>query len=343
MMLAVIAIAAAFITYSIVTEKDYELDGKTFIKVQLQWFHGAQFTGLYVANEKGFFKDEGLMVDLIPIAGFTTDPISVLNNEEVDIALAPADRILIRKDKDATNIKAFGTVFNRSLACYTMKESEFMDSLGLKSLENKKLAVFPKFDTENILLVLKNKWNLNINKNDIVQAPAGYIQEFEKGNLDVIGTYLINEPVQLRMKGRSIKIIDPVEFGVRFYSDTYIAKTDVWARNDNEKGIKLKDLEKFIRAANKGWLYAKEHPKEAIDIMFKNIDNKSKSIHGELELEALKEAVKYLGSGTDKYYANMEREIWEEMESDLYDIGRLTQKGLVEDLCDFDLIKKAYE
>ena len=36
------------------------------VTVRLKWFHQAQFAGFYVAQEKGFYKDAGLDVNLQP-------------------------------------------------------------------------------------------------------------------------------------------------------------------------------------------------------------------------------------------------------------------------------------
>ncbi|MEA3458261.1 MAG: ABC transporter substrate-binding protein, partial [Candidatus Thermoplasmatota archaeon] len=38
------------------------------ITVKLKWLHQAQFAGNYVANEKGFYADEGLKVNLVPFS-----------------------------------------------------------------------------------------------------------------------------------------------------------------------------------------------------------------------------------------------------------------------------------
>ena len=36
------------------------------VKLQLQWVTQAQFAGYYVALDKGFYKDEGLDVTILP-------------------------------------------------------------------------------------------------------------------------------------------------------------------------------------------------------------------------------------------------------------------------------------
>ena len=338
-------IASFLIWESYKKDKDSVLNGKKDVNVQLQWFDGAQFAGLYVALEKGYFSDENLNVTLTPIAGYTSDPIALLTDNEADIAIATADQVLINKDK-GKEIRAFGTVFNRSLACFTFKsdllKGNSNDSIPLDILKNKKIAVYKKFDTESILLALDYKFNLNLNKQNIIQAPQLALEAFINDDIDILGSYMINEPIKFKLNGLNVKYLDPAKYGVKFYSDTYIAKTEVW-NNTGKNQITKETLVHFLRAANKGWSYCKLHPKEAIDIMFSHIKNKTKSQDYKMELLSLTKAIQYIGDGPNNIPSYMLKEKWVGMEKDLYNIRRISQKGYIDELCDFDLINKVNE
>jgi putative hydroxymethylpyrimidine transport system substrate-binding protein len=333
----IFAVVSLIIWRSCNGKSDVELDGKEKLTVQLQWFDGAQFCGLYVAQEKGFFEEEKLVVELNPVNSFTSDPIAILLDGKADIAIATADQVLINKDK-GKEIKAFGNVFNRSLACFMYKDGKSINSLT--DFQGKKIAVYKKFDTENILLALKKKDNLNIKENDIYQA--GAIDAFVNGEYDILGSYLHNEPIDMRMQGIQVGIIDPEKYGVKFYSDTYIyvPSTEIGEGKEKEN----KKLERFIRAANKGWEYTRNNPDEAIKIMFAQAKNLSNNeTRKEKETKSLQVLLKYLGAGENQYCSFMEKDRWESMEKNLFDIGRISQTGLVNDLCDFDLVSEAYD
>ncbi len=339
-----IIVASFLIWQSYIKDKDSILNGKKDVNVQLQWFDGAQFAGLYVALERGYFSDENLNVTLTPIAGYTSDPIALLTDNEADIAIATADQVLINKDK-GKEIKAFGTVFNRSLACFTFKSDLLhgeKDSIPLSILKNKKIAVYKKFDTESILLALDYKYKLNLDKKDIVQAPQLALEALINDDIDFLGSYMINEPIKFKLNGLNVKYLDPAKYGVNFYSDTYIAKTEVWY-NTGKNQITKETLVKFLKAANKGWSYCKLHPKEAIDIMFSHIKNKTKSEDYKMELLSLMKAIQYIGDGPNNIPSYMLKEKWIGMEKDLFNIRRISQTGYIDELCDFDLINKIDE
>ena len=326
----VLLISSLSIWRSISNDKDVVLHGKTELNVQLQWFDGAQFCGLYIAKEKDFFDKQDLVVNLIPVNSYTSDPVALLTDGNVDIAIATADQVLINKDK-GKEIKVIGTVFNRSLACFMYKKNNVN---GILDFPNKKIAVYKKFDTENILLSLIQKHNLTVDSKNIIQA--GPIDTFINDEVDVLGSYLINEPIEMRLQGIAISYIDPVEYGIEFYSDTYITKYETWRK-------KREILKKFLYAANQGWEYSKSNPEESIDIMFKHLNNMTKDDRGEKELESLKTAIRYLGDGNNNYFSFMLKEKWEKMEKNLYDIGRISNTGYINDLCDFEIINEIYE
>src|SRR6266852_6398153 len=57
------------------------------VRLQLMWYHQAQFAGFYVALHKGFYGRERIAVELIE-GGPGISPIEVLAKGEADVAVA---------------------------------------------------------------------------------------------------------------------------------------------------------------------------------------------------------------------------------------------------------------
>lgn len=332
-----LSVIALSIWWSKSNKEDVVLHGKDKLVVQLQWFDGAQFCGLYVAQAKGFFDKENLVVELNPVSSFTSDPIAILLDGRADIAIATADQVLINKN-DGKDIIAFGNVFNRSLACYISKSKNKIYSFN--DFKGKKIAVYKKFDTENILLSLDKKNNIQIDSKDILQA--GSIDAFLNEEYEILGSYLHNEPIDMLLQGINIEILDPVKDSILFYSDTYI--TNSTKGDINEWNKKREILIRFIRAANEGWKYTKNNQTESIKIMFDYVNNMIKDdMRVKKESLSLEKLVKYLGDGPNGYYSYMSIEKWNKMEESLFEIKRIKQTGYITDLCDFELVIDAYE
>ena len=88
-------------------------DGKmTAVKLQLQWVAQAQFAGYYAAVDQGFYKAEGLDVNIIE-AAVDTVPQKVLADGQVDFALSWVPKALATAEAGA-DIVNIGQIFQRS-------------------------------------------------------------------------------------------------------------------------------------------------------------------------------------------------------------------------------------
>src|SRR5215213_9880580 len=86
--------------------------GVTNVKLQLQWFFQAQFAGYIAAVEKGFYKDEGLNVELLE-GGVDIVPQTVLAQGRADYAVAWVPKALASREQGA-QITDVGQIFGRS-------------------------------------------------------------------------------------------------------------------------------------------------------------------------------------------------------------------------------------
>jgi ABC-type nitrate/sulfonate/bicarbonate transport system substrate-binding protein len=326
--ITLVVVFSFLVWHSLKSKDDRHLAGKIEIRLQLQWFDQSQFAGFYVAKEQGYYDKEGLDVEIIP-GGFKTNPIQVILMKEAEIALVTGNKLLQARESKY-DLKAFGTVFNKSIACFMSKTEKNIktpyDFVG------KKVAVYRGFDTEHILLCLLKK--LKINRNNVTIVDGGDITPFVKGDVDVWPSYIINEPIRMEEEGISVKILDPDYFGVQFYSDTLFSTTEYWMKNKNT-------LKKFIRASAKGWEYAESHKDKAIDIMFRTRRNLAAKSSSSQQRKMLDICCAYLRGGAKNLLFYMNPDRWKAMENDLYEANIIQNKGYIQDLCDFKLIEEA--
>lgn len=323
----VVLVIGALLWLSLTKEEDVILAGRDRVRLQLQWFDQAQFTGFYVAAEKKFFEEEGLLVEIIP-GGFNVNPVQRVVMGQADIGIATGDQVLLSR-ATGQPIKAFGTVFNRSLACFMSRATAPVRSPS--ELAGKKVAVYRGFDTENILLALLNKHHIPVA--DVQIVDAGALQAFIQGEIQVFPAYQINEPLIMRAQNIDTVLLSPDDYGVSFYGDTLFT-TEGYLRQHRDVATR------FIRAAARGWQFARTRPDEAIDMMYRRVRSLSREpTTSQHQRAMLGIALRYLGSGTRSSILAMERSRWNSMEESLVAIGKLNAGGHVDDLCDFDLVE----
>src|SRR5688572_10474951 len=72
----------------------------TKIKLQLQWFYQAQFGGYIAAVDQGFYKEQGLDVELLE-GGVDIVPQTVLAQGKADYAVAWVPKALASREQGA--------------------------------------------------------------------------------------------------------------------------------------------------------------------------------------------------------------------------------------------------
>jgi ABC-type nitrate/sulfonate/bicarbonate transport system substrate-binding protein len=297
------------------------------LTVQLQWEPSAQFLGFYSAKEQGFYSDAALDVKFLH-GGPNVDPISNIINGNAEIGLATADQVLRWNDHHATQrLKAVGTVFDGSLAVFMVRADSGIN--GPRDFKGKRIGVFPSYDTESLMLLMLRK--VGLSRNDVDQINFPNFANFETGEIDVFGSYIINEPELAALRDIHVRLIDPVTSGIHFYSDTVITREDYLKLN---RGL----VADFLRASSRGWKFAEG-----------NLDDALKDMRGQVggvfgagepwqhQERAAAAAVKYLRGGTGNLLS-MRQKTWKLLASDLRSIGVISREGIVDETCVFDVL-----
>lgn len=327
--IAVVAVLAgtALIWISLTRSSDQKLVLEP-VRLQLQWFDQAQFAGFYLAKEKGYYEDERIDLTIVP-GGYTVDPTKVIRDGGAEIGIATGDQVLLQ-GAARDDIRAIATVFCRSLACFMSKSAAPVTKP--EEFVSKKVGVYKGFDTDNILSALLHRAGISEEKVDIQQA--GAIEAFDKGDLNVFPSYVINEPLLMEARGVPVHVLRPEDFNVRFYSDTIFTSA-------NCLQTKRDLVVRFLRATRRGWEEAARDPNVAIESMYAQSRAVSRDAsaraHQERMLKVVLDNLR-VGSGP---LLDMDRARWEAMEADLAATGRLRGVGSVSKVCDFAVAHEA--
>lgn len=228
------------------------------VRLMLQWTHQSQFAGYYVAVEKGFYKERGLDVTIIP-GGPGLDAADFLIRGEVDFASMWLSAALSRTEQDAALVNV-AQVVNRSNLVLMTRKTDYIasptDLLGkrisiwggdfrapylawLQSM-NVRPEIFPQYYSVNLFL-----------QHGVMACSAMYYNE-------------VHMAYQTGIDMEDLKLFFLNDNGFGFPEDGLYATQDRLHQNPQQ-------VSDFRAASLEGWRYAAEHQEEALDIVMRYV------------------------------------------------------------------------
>ncbi|BBN60456.1 hypothetical protein HVMH_2050 [Hydrogenovibrio marinus] len=218
------------------------------VVLQLKWLHQFQFAGYYAAQKEGYFRDEGLKVD-IRQRDIRKNNVEQVINGEAQYGIADSVLFLYLAKKRPVVIVA--PIFQHSpQVLFTLKSS------GLDSpykLQGKKIAFYLN-DTDGFptLAMMKQLGVSPIYDRMLIKTDPNILARKE---VDAYSGYLTNEAYFLRQSGNAINIINPLNYGIDLYGDMlFTSRTEATEHPDR--------VLRFKKAVLKGWKYAMSHKAE---------------------------------------------------------------------------------
>jgi ABC-type nitrate/sulfonate/bicarbonate transport system substrate-binding protein len=96
------------------------------VNLQLKWSHQFQFAGYYAAQEKGFYRDVGLDVNIIP-AKPGDDPVQSVLKGKADFGTGTSSLLLSRQQ--GYSVVVLANIFQHSALALVMKQNSSTDSV----------------------------------------------------------------------------------------------------------------------------------------------------------------------------------------------------------------------
>ena len=294
------------------------------VTVKLKWVHQAQFAGMYVAAEKGFYEDQNLKVNLVPFS-FEEPTMDAVVEGKAVFGVKSASEIIQARAKGLP-VKAFAVIYKDSpLCCYSLKESGITEP---QDFVGKTVGLKPGQITIAYQVMLDK---LGIDRSQITEVQLGYgADDLINGTTDVSTGFSINEPHQAIEAGYDVNIILFADYGVKVYDDVLFATEDTI--NNNPELV-----ERFLRATLEGWQYAIQNEEEAVDMVLKYATDRTRS-H---EAYMLRQSIPLIHIGGSSI-GWMERERWGHTHDILLGAGAIDKEVDIDEAFTMQFLKEIY-
>ncbi len=224
------------------------------VTLQLKWLPQSQFMGYYVAAAKGYYKDEGIDLQILP-GGSDIIPEQNVYNGVADIGVSWVSSLMTYQAQ-GYNLQEVAQTFQKSGMLLVSKKEKGITSP--KDLAGKKVANWFG-GNEYELLALLAKYNLDKDKDLKLVQQDFTMDQLKEGSVDAASAMTYNE-LGLVLEGGTSKddlnIIDMNDEGVAMMEDCLFVNSD-WAGKNKDL------LVKFLKASIKGWQDAVKDPEAA--------------------------------------------------------------------------------
>jgi NitT/TauT family transport system substrate-binding protein len=229
------------------------------VTLQLKWLPQSQFMGYYVANAKGYYKDEGIDVTLLP-GGSDIIPEQQVSTGVADIGVTWVSSLLKYQEKGWGFVEV-AQVFQKSAMLLVSKTETGIKSS--KDLKGKKVGSWFG-GNEYELYALIESAGLNKEKDLKMVQQDFTMDQVKKGDIDAASAMTYNEFGLLLESGYTkdkLNVIDMNDAGVAMLEDClFVSKK--WAQKNPDL------LVRFLRASIKGWAVACKDPEAAGKLVF---------------------------------------------------------------------------
>lgn len=260
---AIIVIAIAVILGTNLFKKEVKTTPSlTKVSVALDWFPYSAHTGLFIAQERGYFAKEGLNVDLHTPSGVTT-VLQTVSSGRDDFGISAFQDVLVSRAKGVTVASIMALVQHPLSAVMTLSESGITKPSGLVG---KKIGATGNLFAEVLLNgMLKHEGIAGgIKDVEIVNVGFDIVPALISKKVDGIAMgYWIIDSIAAENKGFSVNIMKVEEYGVPDYYELVMITSE-------KKIQENKDLiQRFVRAVKRGYEDAIADPQGAVKAMKK--------------------------------------------------------------------------
>ena len=256
------------------------------ISIVLDWTPNTNHTGLFVAKELGYFKEEGLEnVEIVqPPEGSTT---ALIGAGGAQFGISFQDTLAKSFSNDSpVPVTTVAAIIQHNTSGIISLKDKGIDSP--KKLEGHKYATWDDEIEKAILKKIITDDGGDFSKVKMIPNTVTDVVMALKTDIDAVWVYYAWDGVATELAGLQTNFLNFADYGkeLDYYSPVIIANNDYLKKNPEE-------AKKVLKAIKKGYEYSIKNPKEAAKILVKNAP--------ELKLELVTASQEWLASKYTSY------------------------------------------
>ncbi len=224
--------------------------------VVLDWYPWSNHAGLFMAQEKGYFKDQNLDVK-INVPSSTDDVLKLVGTDHDTFGISYETDVLLAREQGIP-VRSIAALVQQPLnTVMTLKSSGITHPA---QLEGKKVG-YPGIPSDEALLkTMMATDGADSSKVQLVNVGFDIVPALISGKVDaIIGGYDVHESILAEQQGYPVNVMPVQDWGVPSYYELVLVASEKTIQNNPEL------VDKFIHAVIQGYDAAAGDHKAALD------------------------------------------------------------------------------
>jgi ABC-type nitrate/sulfonate/bicarbonate transport system substrate-binding protein len=289
---------------------------ETKVTVMIDWVPNTNHTGLYVAKDKGFYKEQGLEVEILQPAESGAAPLVASGKAQFGVSYQ--EEVTQARTSNNIPIVSLAAVIQHNTSALASKKE--LNITRPKDFEGKRYGGWGSPMEEAVIKSIIEKDGGDFSKVKFINVgTADFLTSINK-DVDFYWIFQGWDGIQARLKNVPINevVLKDIDPALDYYTPVLI--TTEALINDNPELVKA-----FMKATSQGYAYAINNPEEAAQILLANAPESNQ--------ELIVESQQWLSSKYQDDAAQwgfQKREVWERYAQWMY------ERNLIPSMLDVD-------
>ena len=287
------------------------------VSIILDWYPNAVHSFLYTAIEKGYFKDEGIKLNII-YPSSPSDSLTLPAAKKADIGISYLNSVIMARANENVPIKSFGAILQRSVnTVISLKEKNITSP---KDFQNKIAGTSGGVLSEAYLKSMMISENLDPNSLKITDVGFELLTSMITNQVDfTIGNMINHEVPVIKEKGIEINYFLIDNFGIPQAYELVLVANDELLSQNKDTYIKV------LKAMQKGFEDVKNNPSESLNLLLSKQAVDQFPLSETVEKESLEILLPIMETPQNRFLTQT-KNVWENNVNWLYENGIIQKK-----------------
>lgn len=242
--------------------------GSEKVQLVLDWTPNTNHTGLYVAKELGYFKEEGLDVDIILPGESGADAVVASGEAQFGVS---AQESVTQARVNEVPLVSVAAIIQHNTSGFASPEEHGIQTP--KDFEGKTYGGWGSPVEGAVIESLMKEAGGDFSKVTIASIGNADFFTAMKQNIDFAWIYYGWTGVEAELRNEKLNVVWLTDYSKKLDYYTPVLVTNETLIAENPELVK-----KFVKAVSKGYQYAAEHSEEAADVLVKAVPELNKDL-----------------------------------------------------------------